>query len=450
VTHRPVICAAVALLVPALAGAQSASAPRERLSLDAALRLAAANNRSIQTAKLQIERAEDDLAAAKTRRLPAFETDVLGSQLLTPVDFSFPRGAFGDFPGIGPIPAADTNVTTPRRPNLFVSSQVSQPLSQLFRINLGIRAAEATRDLDRELARDQEAAVVNTVKRLYFAILQSETAIAASDESIAVYRELTRTLEVRVAQKVALRSDALDVDARLAQEEFTRLTRAHTLESQQEQLNQLLGRDVRTAFDVEPVADVAAHDIDLRAAQGRALEQRPDVRQARLKAQQADLDRRMKKAEWIPDIGVAVSYNSNFNMDVLPKNLASVGVQMKWEPFDWGRKGRELASKSHALDQARLAVRDAEDRAIVEVNDRFRKLAEARALLRVAEASQTAAREKLRVKTNQFHIEAALLSDVLHQRADLADSNDRYQQALSNFWTAKADFDRAVGEDVIP
>ena len=448
-TARSALCALAALLVPVSVAAQPAAA-RDPLPLDAAIRLAVANNRSIQTAKLQVDRAEDDVAAARTRRLPSFETSMLASQLLTPVDFSFPRGAFGDFPGIGPVPAADTSVTTPRRPNLFLSSQISQPLTQLIRINLNIRGAETTRDLERERARDQELAVVNGVKRLYFAILQSETAIAASDEAIDVYRELTRTLEVRVAQRVALKGDALDVDARLAQEELTRLTRAHALESQKEQLNQLLGRDVRTPFDTVGVAGVSELDVDLRAAQGRALDARPDVRQARLKAAQAEIDRKAKKAEWIPEVGLAVSYNSNFNMDVLPKHLASAGVQVKWEPFDWGRKGRELAVKSHAVEQARLAVRDAEDRAVLDVNDRFRKLSEARAFLKVAETSQSAAREKLRVRTNQFQIQAAVLSDVLRQRADLADSNDRYQQALSNFWTAKADFDRATAEDEIP
>ena len=35
-------------------------------------------------------------------------------------------------------------------------------------------------------------------------------------------------------------------------------------------------------------------------------------------------------------------------------------------------------------------------------------------------------------------------------RAELAGSDDRYQQALLAFWTAKADFENAIGEEVIP
>ena len=42
-----------------------------------------------------------------------------------------------------------------------------------------------------------------------------------------------------------------------------------------------------------------------------------------------------------------------------------------------------------------------------------------------------------------------MLPDVLQLRAELASSNDHYQQALLAFWTARADFELAVGEEVI-
>jgi outer membrane protein TolC len=419
----------------------------ERLSLDSAVRMALENNRTLQTAKLEMQKADDEVEVARTHRLPSFQTSVQSSYLLTPVNFSFPRGAFGDFAGIGPIPATDTEITTPRRPNIYVSSQVTQPISQLFQIGLSIRGAAKARDIDRESVRAQELAVTNSVKRLYFAMVQTTSALTAEQEAIALYKELDRTLQVQVLQKVALRGDALDVQSKLAQEELTRLTHQHALETQKEQLNQLLGRDVRTAFDIEAPSAIAPTEVSLESAHQQALTSRPDVRQARLRLEQADLDRRLKKADRIPEISVGVSYISNFNMDILPTNLATVGVQVKWEPFDWGRKGRELSAKARSVEQARLAVRDAEDRAVLEINSQFRKLAEARAQLDVAAATQRAARERLRVKTNQYQIQAAMLSDVLRLRADLASSDDRYQQALTTFWTAKADFEQAIGEE---
>jgi outer membrane protein TolC len=104
-----------ALLAPAPVGAQTTRSAGGRLTLDAAIRIAVENNRQVQSARLQVEKAQADVAAARTRRLPVFETEVTASQLMTPVGFAFPQGAFGEFPGTGPIPATDTTVSVPRR-----------------------------------------------------------------------------------------------------------------------------------------------------------------------------------------------------------------------------------------------------------------------------------------------------------------------------------------------
>jgi outer membrane protein len=445
-TTRLLACCVLASAIPALAAAQPAAT--ERLSLDRAIQIAIEHNRDLKAARLQVEKADADLSVARSRRLPVLETEVTASQLLTPVSFAFPQGAFGDFPGIGPVPAVNTDVRVPQQPTMYVSSQVSQPLSQLFRLGLGIRSAAASRDIERERVRAHQLSLVNSVKRLYFSILQTKSALAATGEAIALYRELDRTLQVRVAQKVALRGDALDVQFRLAQEELTETTARNALASQKEQLNQLLGRDVLTSFDVEEVTGASLMDVDLDAARTQALERRPDILEARLKLQQADLDRRVTKADRIPEVSLAVSYASNFNISVMPTNLATVGVRVKWEPFDWGRKGQAVAVKSRTVEQARLSVRETEDRAAIEINARFRALSEKRALLNVARMAQGAAREKLRVKTNQFQLQAALLPDVLQIRAELADADDRYQQALLGFWSAKADYDLAIGQEV--
>jgi outer membrane protein TolC len=447
-TRHLIACAVLALL-PAAVAAQRLPAAAS-LSLDAAIDTAVANNRQLLAARLNVDKADADLAVARTRRLPAFEAQATASQLLSPVEFAFPAGAFGTFPATGPIPSTDTTVTLARRPTLYFSSQVAQPLTQLVRIGLGIRAAATGRDLEREKTRAQQLALVNAVKRQYFAILQTQSALEARAEAIALYRELDRTLAVRLAQKVALRGDALDVQFRLAQEELAATTSRNALATQKEQLNQLLGRDVGTPFEIEPAAAISLFDVDVEAAQRRALAARPDVIQARLTLERAELDRRITRAERIPDVSLALSYTSNLNVDVLPRHMAAAGVKVTWEPFDWGRRNHEAAAKAHTVVQARLALRDAEDKAVLDVNSRFRTLAEKRALLLVAQMAQATSREKLRVKTNHFQIEAALLPDVLQLRADLAAKDDGYQQALVAFWTAKADFDLAVGEDVIP
>lgn len=436
--------------VPALCQsrpARSGPALAEKLTLEQAIQMAMRDNPSIRQASLAVEMSADRLAAASTRRLPSFELNLLESQTLTPLDFRFSRGAFGSFAGTGPIPAEDTRISTPRRPTTFLHARAMQPLSQLHRIGLGLKLEELRAQASGEQLRAERQAVTREVKRIYYELVNLQSAFDSVEENIRLYRELNRVVGEYIVEKVALKADGLDVNTRLASEEYTALTLRNSLASQKERLNALLGRDVETEFNVAPMTDNIAYEVDLKAARARALEQRPEIREARLSLQQAELEGRIKKAEMIPDISLAVTYLRIAPVSVIPQNIASVGVMMTWEPFDWGRRKRERAEKGKAVEQAKLAVYTVETRVTMEINALFRKLDETRAMLRVSRLAQEAAREKLRVATNRFGEQAALLKDVLQAQAGVAEVSHKYHQALLAFWSARADFYRAIGED---
>jgi outer membrane protein len=84
---------------------------------------------------------------------------------------------------------------------------------------------------------------------------------------------------------------------------------------------------------------------------------------------------------------------------------------------------------------------------MLDVNSHFRKLEESRTLLQVAKAAQEASVEKLREVTTQYGQQAVLLRDVLQQQSAVASANDDYEKALLSFWSAKADFQKALGEE---
>src|SRR5258708_26562225 len=150
-----------------------------------------------------------------------------------------------------------------------------------------------------------------------------------------------------------------------------------------------MGRDLRAQFSVQPVAGPTADETDLDVG-ARALDERPEVRQARLKVKQAGLEYRVQVSKYIPDVSLAFNYLSNFNVEFLPRNVASVGVLVNWEPFDWGRKRRELTEKALAIQQADYSVREAEQSVLVDVNVRRRKLQQARALVEATRLAQEA------------------------------------------------------------
>jgi outer membrane protein len=437
--------AAICLL---LGGVLTAQEPAPRvLTLDQAIQIAIANNRSLKIAMLEVDKSKWQIAEFKTKRLPAFSGTVLASQLLTELSFTFKEGAFGNFPSTGPIPDKDTKITTPRRPTAYVVGQATQPLSQLYKIHLGLRAQELDSQVTSEQARAQRQAVVKDVKQAYYAVLQSESALEASEANVKQYQELDRVVLQRVSQEALLKSDSMDVKAKLAHEQYTLAQLRNTLSSRKEYLNDLLGRDIRTEFSVEQVPAASFEEVELKMAQERALARRPEIREAELNAKQAEYSRRIAKADYIPEVGIAFNYLSPFNIEVLPKNFASVGLELKWEPWDWGRRKDVVNQKRVVETQAQEQLRATQSRVLIDVNSRFRKLEESRMLIGVAHAEREAAQQKLREVTNKYEQQAVLLTEVLGQQAAAAGASDDYQQALLGFWTAKSEFEKSLGED---
>jgi len=428
--------------------AQEASPPKaDVLRLDQAVSLAQAHNRVVKNAELVMSIDDDRLAEARTYRFPSFKLSALGSQLLTPVDFAFEKGAFGTFPGIGPVPAQNTNIHTPLRPTFYGLVQLQQPISQQYKIGLNISQVKLSKLVDEQKFRLERQQITNQVKQVYYAILQSQSALASSEQNLTFDRELDRTTEQYVAQKAALKSDSMEVKARIAQEEYVNLTLRDTLASQKEQLNELLGRDIHTEFEVLEVPESTVLEASLESAETRALSARPELRQTRLTLQQAELDRRITKTQYIPDVSFAVSDLSLANVNLLPSNVASVGVMVTWDPLDWGRRRHELAAADKTIQQSKNIVNETEAQILVEVRAKFRKLGESRALLAAARLNLDAEQEKQRVVMNQYAQKAALLKDVLQQRASVESATDQYSRALLSFWSAKADFEKALGEE---
>jgi outer membrane protein len=419
----------------------------EELSLDQAIAWAQQHNRLISNGELEVRKSDETVAAIRTYRLPALKLDLLEPQLFTPLNFRFPQGVFGIFPGIGPVPPANTSITTSQHPFTLVMASAIQPLTKLHEIGLKIRAQQLASEMNREKLRERRQAVSNQVKKLYFAILQTQSGMEAVHQAVELYTELDRLTERDLEQQVVLRSDSLEVKARLARAQYESAMLVDAVATQKEQLNALLGRDVGTEFTVRALPDTGDASADLRAARARALDQRPEVREARLMVRQAEYGRAIKKSEYIPDVSVGFNYIGTAGLQVLPNNVAFAGLLVNWDVFDWGRKKHELAVGSDTIEQARNALREAESQVLVEVDSNFRKLTEARALLRVVELAQQASEEKVRIAMRRYTQQATLLKDVLEAQTTRADAGDQYQRTLMSYWTAKADLDKAVGDD---
>jgi outer membrane protein TolC len=418
----------------------------EVLTLEQALSEAVARNRQVANATLQVQRSEKDISAAKTYRYPHAELEVLGGRTVDQIEVIFPGGALGTYPATGPIPGMEIPIRTETDFGAWINGTVAQPLTQLYKVNLGVKAQRVNRDINKERLRAERAAIVNVVRRLYHAILQAQGAVAVGEEQVAASRELVRVVGDLLEKNAALPSDRLDAQTALASNEYKLLVARNALAGHKERMNEMLGREITRAFAVAAVPDSPV-EAEIGPAVVRALERRPEVKQAKLAVDLADTDRKIKKAEHIPDISLAFRYLTVFNVQLLPRNVAQFGLLLKWEPLDWGRRSKQVAEKALQVDQARNFARQAEDQVRMDVAAKVRALQEAKLLLEAARLGQQSATEKLRVTQQRHKEQAALLTEVLQAQASVGAARDQYEQAMLAYWAARADLQRATGED---
>jgi len=416
------------------------------MSLAEAIQIALANNRPVQIAKLDVAKALLQVSETKTRRFPIFNTSLLATGDITSPAFTFQEGVFGMI-GNQPVPAQNTSIPLSHGITGYAIATVDQPISQLYQIHLAIREQELSSDLTKEKYKEKQQSIVADVKQAYYGVLQTESSLDAQQALVKQYEETDRLATQYLAQESILKSDSLEAKAQLAQAQHQLITLHDNLDTQKEHLNDLLGRDIDTPFRVQAVPPETSEEMELKQARQTALAQRPEIEEAKINVDRAGYDRRLAKSQYLPAIGGAVRYFTPINTELMPQNILSAGMSMNWDPFEWGRRKDDVKEKDVTLQQSEVQLDQVRSQILLDVDNSFRKLRESRSLLEVAQAARDAADEKLREVNHEFAQATVLLRDVLKQQAAVASADHDYEESLLSFWNAKAQFEKALGEE---
>jgi outer membrane protein len=427
--------------------ASSPDADAPLLTLDDAVSLALRDNRLVKNSALEAEKYDFRVDTARSRRLPQFQFAALGGELMHSFNFTFDPGVFGTYKNVGPVPGSKTTIRNPARFTTYLTGAFDQPLTQQYKIGLAIRMTKFGREIAREDVRAERQKIAAEVRKAYYELVATQVGVDAAREEVRTLEEAQRVTSHYRLQETVLKADALDVDARLLQSRYDLSVAQNGLATQREHLNQLLGRDLTTPFRVDPIPEQDPTGISLETARARATENRPEIRQAHLKEKEAEYDRRLAKAEYIPDLSLSVRYQGLNNVKVLPTNVGVAGFYLTWEPFDWGRRRNNVSEKTRGIEQARNGARETEAQIAVEVGTKYRKWQEAALLLKAARTGHEAAQEQFRVTTNKYKETAALIRDLLQAQARTTETEYQYQQALSSYWGTLADLRRAMGDE---
>ncbi|MFA6583503.1 MAG: TolC family protein [Elusimicrobiaceae bacterium] len=433
------------LLIPLLAAllCPAARAAEGEISLSSAVALALGNNKYIQIAALEKSKADAETAALKTRRYPAFWVAGLAFKTFEPVNFNMPAKA------LGPLPLVDTPINVLGTDiHGAAMAMAYQPLSEQYRIALGIKAQQLGAGIANEDLRKSVLEITAKVKQVYYGLVQSEKALLASAGAEATYEEAVREGKEHLDSKTILPYEFFRIQAKLASQKYTTLKIENQIKSLTENLNRLMGRDVDSPLAIDGNVEPDLVLPDLAKSRKSALANNPEIRKAELKASQARFGVSIEKSKYIPDLGFGVQYTQLGKTNYIPDNYSGAGLFLTWDVFDWGRKQDNIRKSRSALAQANNLTEETRRQVIIEVSDKHRALAETLALINAAGLERDAAKDELRVLENKYAQDAAKKTDILAARAKYAEAEFQYRKAVLDFLSQKAALQSLISEEI--
>jgi outer membrane protein, heavy metal efflux system len=286
--------------------------------------------------------------------------------------------------------------------------------------------------------------VVAEVKRTYAELFVARKALAVTQETVALLRQIAEGTQLRYAAGRGTQQDILKAVVeitRLYEEDVMFVEQARMAEAR---LNTLLGRDPggRLGTLADPKEDVALRPVaDL---QRLAVEHQPELAMALAEIAVAEATVDAVRSERRPDYVVRGGYM------LMPGEAGAftVGVGITWNNAPWSRGRNDLAEEEAGLAvRARRAAYDAAANnlrlMVQEAYIRVQAAGQRAALLRTSLMPQS--RQALEVSRLGYQADRGEFLDIIDNQRMLAAARLGYYRALADLEQARADLDRAVG-----
>ena len=421
--------------------ALSLSAHAAPLTLEEAVALAVGRSKPAQLAHLKVAEASAALDRAGRERYPtlsAFGTEayvpnpyqisLAGGSLTPALDSALGKLGLGSLgSSIGPFPSSNLTLLEGNRDIAVGGLVLLQPLTQQWQIGSGIAAARA----DRAAAQREEARVVSqlrfSVEEIYAGLLVNGRRRAAAEAKLAL-----KEAQLRDAEHARSVGELLDDAVLGAQAERTEAASALTRSRQQcdrlgLQLGDLIGRPGTPVLDLsETLPERAVRPLEYWLA---GVPRNPDRQVALALVEKANAGVRASRQERIPEVALFAAGYSQDGIGVLPANSGSVGILLKWDILDAGRR-RADAEKS--LIQRREAEVDRdriEEETARQVRLAYQDLTYAEEMVRLGEEAQAYRRRAAQLAGQSVANGLALTSRSLASEADLREAEADLMEA---------------------
>jgi multidrug efflux pump subunit AcrB/outer membrane protein TolC len=416
-----------------------------RLSLDDAMALALKQGYTSRLSGARLASAEAHERGAAADLLP--QVSVAGNHLRSTgrATIVVPRGALGNESSGGPLPSADQRFDQGAAALTYTQLSITQPVTQLWRIRQAQGLASAqTKSAAAERSR-VEADVRLAIERLYASVLIAQARERAAESSLKAARRQSADAQQAVASGNDVSARALGAKASALDAELAWTAATDSAADAESELRSALAIPPGTHLELvvpESKFEVLATLDDYVA---KALVASPEVAAANAGVEQAQRASALARADYIPEIGVGLTYTMLDGVSFLPRRAVGLSIQGSWTVFDWGKRSALTRERAAQEDAAATGLALARDRVAVEVERAYRFVERAERGAKVARAAADARRAALDVVRDRCERGLSTSSALEAAEAELAESEARVLAANLQVRVARAELTRAIG-----
>jgi len=344
---------------------------------------------------------------------------------------------------------AGRSITIGELDNYSVDLQVRQPIFRGGAISAAIRAAQIYSYLADETVRGQVQATIFDVASNYYDTLLAQQLYEVNRAAVVSARAHLKDVETKLSQGVASRFDVLRAEVDVSNFRAEMIQQQNRLHLAKTRLLKAMGVSQETQIELadelsyEPTRPVFEEAVRISHLN------RPDLYGAELGVRLQQEAVRIARSQYWPKVDARFTQgwarpDPHTSADEWDDRWVA-GVQVEMPIFDGLRREGRLVQEKAALARRKIELMDAEERALLEIQQAILSLRDAEEFAESQRLNLQRAQEGLRLAEVGYREGVNTAVEVVDARAALTRTRGLYYQAIHAHTMARLALQRAMG-----
>lgn len=415
------------------------------LTLDSCFALAKANNVQMQTAQLEIEKAQQVKAQVFTKYFPQVSLSSIGFFSARPfIEFGINDIQDDDLSAF--LSALITSLNDPEGLNMGLPTEINLmqaghsvnatalvPVYAGGRIMNGNRLANVGVEAARLKAEVSERDMLENIESSYYLVLGLKDKVHTLESALALTDSLERIVDVALRAGLITKSDKLRLSLKQNELKAKQMQLGNGIVLASQLLCQQIGIEYPEAgltldtagFASNPTLSVANEDFV-----------RPEHQLLQLQVDAERLRKKLTLGEALPQVGVGGTFAYGFLIRRYKANaiaLAQVSIPLS----QWWETSHKLKEHDIAIREAELMQQDLTEKMGLQVKQAYNQMVEADALLQSDKSALDMAQENYRLAELNYRAGMNTITDVLEAHALLLQAKNAITDRQISYLSAR-------------